>query len=177
VAGTGTFSVPSQGEFAPFYRGYVERVGTGAVVREMDAQLEEVQRLLVGVSDDEAMHRYAPGKWSVKEVVGHIADTERIMAYRALRIARGDATPLAGFDENAFVAQAGFDRRTFDSLLDEWVVVRHATLALFRGFGDEEIGRAGISNGVPVTVRALAYIVVGHVAHHLDILRERYGVE
>jgi len=174
VAGTGTFSVPSQSEFAPFYSGYVERVGSGAVVREMAAQLEEVQRLLVGVSDGEAMHRYAPEKWSVKEVVGHIADTERIMAYRALRIGRGDTTPLAGFDENAFVAGASFDVRSFDSLLDEWVAVRHSTLALFRSFGDDAIGRAGTSNGVPVTVRALAYIVVGHVAHHVDILRERY---
>ena len=170
------FAPPAQGEYAPFYAGYVARVAEGDVVEQMEAQLHEVAQLLRGLSDDEALARYAEGKWSVKEVAGHLADTERIMAYRALRIARGDTTPRAGFDENAFVASAGFDTRTLASLVEEWEAVRRSSLALFRGLDAEAAGRSGTANDVPISVRALAYIIVGHVAHHLEILRTRYSL-
>ena len=106
---TPTFTRPAEGEYAPFYAGYVARVGDGELIEQMEAQVEEVSRLLRGLSEDAAMARYEPGKWSVKEVAGHLADAERVMSYRALRVARGDQTPLAGFDENAFVAGADFD--------------------------------------------------------------------
>jgi hypothetical protein len=112
----------------------------------------------------------------VKEVVGHISDTERIFSYRALRIARADRTPLAGFDENEFVRAAGFDRRTLRELVDELVAVRAATVALYRGLGDEEVARRGTANGAEVSVRALAWITAGHELHHVALLRERYGV-
>ena len=171
---TPTFTRPAEGEYASFYAGYVGRVREGELIAQMEAQVEEVSQLLRGLSEEAAMARYEPGKWSIKEVAGHLADTERVMSYRALRTARGDQTPLAGFDENAFVAAAGFDARPLASLVAEWEAVRRSTLAFFRDLPPETHGRTGNANGQPVTVRALAYIIVGHVAHHLEILRTRY---
>ncbi len=171
---TPAFNRPAEGEYSTFYAGYVGRVAEGGLIEQMEAQVEEVSQLLRGLHEEAALARYEPGKWSVKEVAGHLADTERVMTYRALRIARGDQTPLPGFDENAFVAGADFDSRTLPSLVAEWEAVRRASLALFRGLAPETHGRTGTASGHPVTVRALAYITVGHVAHHLEILRTRY---
>lgn len=173
---TSNFAPPAQGEYAPFYAGYVARVADGDLIEQMEAQLREVAQLLRGLSEEEALARYAAGKWSVKEVAGHLADTERIMAYRALRIARGDTTPRAGFDENAFVAASSSDARPLASLVEEWEAVRRSSLALFRGLDAEAAGRSGTANNLPISVRALAYIIVGHVAHHLEILRTRYSL-
>lgn len=119
---------------------------------------------------------YAPGKWTVKEVVGHLCDAERIFAYRALRFARGDATDLPGFDENAYVANANFKSRTMEDLLEELWGVRAATLSLAKHLPESALSRRGSANGAPVTVRALLYIIAGHERHHLAVLRERYGV-
>lgn len=173
---TATFSPPAEGEYAPFYAGYIALAAKGDLLTRLDAQIQEVSGLLRCLSEEEALARYAPGKWSVKEVAGHLADTERIMAYRALRIARGDATPLAGFDENTFVANANFDARPLSSLVEEWETVRRSTLLLLRGLDGEAAARVGNANGVPITVRALGFIIAGHVAHHLDILRTRYSL-
>ena len=129
--------------------------------------------LLGGLSDEMARSRYAPGKWSVKEVVGHVADTERVMSYRALRFGRGDQTPLAGFEQEDFVRGASWDEVPLAVLLDDLTSVRRATLSLFRGFSDDALARQGTANGTPVTVRALAAIITGHERHHLRILRER----
>jgi hypothetical protein len=165
------------GEYAAPYADYVAQVGDADVLDLLERQLETVARLLGGVPESRAGHRYAPGKWSVKEVVGHLADTERIMAYRALRIARGDTTPLPGFDENAFVRGAAFDLRSLGSLADEWAAVRRATLALLRPLDAETSRRTGSASGHPVSVRALAYMMAGHVAHHLGVLQTRYLTE
>ncbi|HEY0151934.1 MAG TPA: DinB family protein [Longimicrobium sp.] len=173
---TATFSPPAEGEFAPFYAGYVALASKGDLLRRLEAQIQEVSGLLRGLSEEEALFRYAPGKWSVKEVAGHLADTERIMAYRALRIARGDTTPLPGFDENSFVATAGFDARPLPLLVEEWETVRRASILLLRGFDGEAAAREGTASGAPITARALAYIIAGHVAHHLEILRTRYSL-
>lgn len=173
---TATFSPPAEGEYAPFYAGYVALASNGDLLTRLEAQVQEVQGLLRGLSEEAALARYAPGKWSVKEVAGHLADTERIMAYRALRIARGDTTPLPGFDENAFVATAGFDARPLSSLVEEWETVRRASILLLRGFDGEAAARGGTASGAPVTVRALGYIIAGHVAHHLEILRTLYSL-
>lgn len=173
---TATFSPPAEGEYAPFYAGYVALASQGDLLTRLEAQVQEVSELLRGLSEEEALARYAPGKWSVKEVAGHLADTERIMSYRALRIARGDTTPLPGFDENTFVATAGFDARPLASLVEEWETVRRASLFLLRGFDGEAAARAGTASGAPITARALAYIIAGHVAHHLEILRTRYSL-
>lgn len=169
-----SFGRPNPTEYAEYFGRYILKVPDGDVVEILAQQIEDTVRLLAGVTDQQALVRYAPGKWSVKEVVGHIADTERVMSYRALRFARGDAAPLAGFDENAFVAHAGFDRRPLGDLVEELRAVRRATVALFRGLDPEAALRRGVANEKPVSVRALAYIIAGHERHHREILADRY---
>lgn len=166
---------PAPGEYAPFYAGYVARVPDGGLQEMLSTQPERLERLYRTALAGRLDHRYDAGKWSPREVLGHLADAERVMAYRALRIARGDGTPLAGFDENAFVAGADFGARSLESLLEEVRAVRRATLALLEGLREEDWARWGEANGSRVTVRALAWIVAGHVAHHEAILRERYA--
>ncbi len=168
------FGRPEPAEYASPFERYVSKVPDGDIVDVLAEQVEDTARLLAGVTDAQAAFRYAPGKWSLKEVVGHVADTERVMSYRALRFARGDLTPLAGFDENAFVAHAGFDRRPLGELVDELRAVRRATVALFRGLDVEAALRRGVANEKKVSVRALAYIIAGHERHHREILAERY---
>ncbi|GIV59020.1 MAG: hypothetical protein KatS3mg043_0109 [Rhodothermaceae bacterium] len=167
--------VPAPGEYAPFYAGYVAAVAGEDVAEVLRSQPVELRALLGSLSDEAARYRYAPGKWSVKEVVGHLTDAERILACRLLRIARGDATPLPGFDEQAYVAAAGFDRLPLASLLDGFETARAATLALVETLAPEDGTRQGTANGTPVSVRALLYILAGHVRHHQRILRERYA--
>jgi hypothetical protein len=120
------------------------------------------------------MSRYAPGKWSVKEVIGHLCDAERIFSYRALRIARGDKTPLAGFNENEYVPNGNFESRSTAGLLEEFAAIRAATLIMMRSFDEAAWARRGISGEKEISVRALAYIICGHERHHLAILRDRY---
>jgi hypothetical protein len=166
---------PAIDEYPSAYADYVGRVPAGAdVLDELARQLDETSRRLAATPEARGGFRYAPGKWSVKEVVGHLSDVERIMVYRALRFARGDAAPLAGFDENAYVPEAGADARTLADLIAEWVTVRQATLAFFRSLPPDSWARRGVANGNPVTVRALAYVVAGHEHHHLEVLRARY---
>lgn len=167
-------SRPSPSEHAAFYAGYVAGMPDGDVIEHLGAQRAELEHLLAGLDDGDARYRYAPGKWSVKEVLGHLADAERIFAYRLLRVARGDATPLAGFDENAYVPAGGFDDRPLVSLVAELGAIRGATLALLHGLPPGVGEHRGEANGQPVTVRALAWILAGHERHHLGILRDRY---
>lgn len=168
---------PEPDEFAPFYASYIAKVGdvTDAAGR-LRQQGNAMGALLGTVSDTASGFRYAPGKWSVKEVVGHVADAERVFAYRLLRVARGDETPLAGFDEQAYVREAGSDSRSLDSLVADWQAARAATIALVHGLDAVVWRRRGTANGQPVSARALLYIIVGHVEHHSDVLRTRYGV-
>jgi len=173
---TRTVGRPEADEIPAHFVGYIQRVSELDPVTVCAAQIEETASVLHGLSDDAAMYRYARGKWSVKEVVGHLADVERIMAYRALRIARGDETPLPGFDENAYVPIAKFDARSLADLVGELRTTRAATLALLRTFDTDAWRRRGTASGKPVSVRALAFIIPGHERHHLDILRTRYGV-
>jgi hypothetical protein len=171
---TATIMRPDATEYAPYYGTYVSKVGDGDLLKLLETQRTETQALLGGIPDARALHRYAPGKWSIKEVVGHIADAERIFSYRALRIARGDETPLPGFDENAYTPAGHFDARPLAELAAELDVVRRATLALLRGFPAEVWLRRGTASNHGVSVRALAYIIAGHERHHVMILRERY---
>lgn len=173
---TRVVGLPEADEVPSHFVAYIKRVPEIDPVMVCAAQIEETTALLHGVSESNAMFRYARGKWSVKEVVGHLADVERIMAYRALRIARGDTTPLPGFDENAYVPVAKFDSRTLADLIGELRTARAATLALFRTFDSDAWRRRGTASGKPVSVRALAYMIPGHERHHLEILRTRYGV-
>ena len=178
LASTALFQLsrPGPDEHDPSHARYVERVPDGRALEWLAAQGAEVDALLGGLDDTAALARYAPGKWSVKEVLGHLSDTERIFAYRALRAARADGTPLAGFDENAYVPAGAFDRRPVAALRAEWHAVRTATLALLQGLEPDAWLRRCTANGSPASVRALAYITAGHAAHHFAVLRERYGL-
>lgn len=171
-----TVGRPEPDEIPSHYVGYITRVPELDPVMVCAAQIEETTALLRGLSEADALYRYERGKWSIKEVVGHLADVERIMAYRALRIARGDPTPLPSFDENAYVPVAKFDSRSLADLVGELRTARAATLALLRTFDAEAWRRRGTASGKPVSVRALGYMIPGHERHHVEILRTRYGV-
>jgi hypothetical protein len=165
---------PAADEYAPYYGTYVSQVPDGDVLDHLARQLDDTTALLGGIPAARWRHRYAPEKWSVAEVVGHVIDVERVFGYRALRFAREDATPLPGFDENAWAPRSGYDRRPPPDITQEFRAVRQATLAMFRGFEDQAFGRRGIANQVGYTVRALAWIIAGHERHHVRLLKERY---
>jgi len=171
---TATIPRPDATEYAPFYGTYVGKVPDGDLLELLERQRRETQNLLAGLSDTQALHRYAPGKWSIKEVVGHLMDSERVFCYRALRFARADEKPLQGFDEKAWVPAGSFDARPLADLAAELEAVRRATIALFGGFDAAALARKGTADNNEVTVRALAWIVAGHERHHVAILRERY---
>jgi hypothetical protein len=168
---------PAPTEYAAYYRGYVDRVPEGDVVATLERQLDEMLTLLASIPETKGGHRYEPGKWSIKELIGHINDAERIFAYRALRIGRGDATPLPGFEQDGYIATGRFDDRTLADLADEFGHIRRATLSLVRGFDDAAWARSGTASDVGVSARAVVYILAGHAAHHTAILRERYLAE
>lgn len=165
---------PDASEYAAFYAGYVAKVPDGDLLRTLEQQDEDTMALLSAVPETRGSFAYAPGKWTLKDVIGHIADAERVFAYRALRIARGDQTPLPGFDEGAWVSNAGCAERTLADLLGELRAVRAGTLALLRHLPAEATTRRGVANNIEVSVRALAWIIAGHERHHLAIIRERY---
>ncbi len=167
---------PAAGEYAPHYAGYVARVPQGDVLARLRKQIGETAALLRPLDAAKASYRYAPGKWSVIEVLGHLCDAERVFAYRALRFARGDETPLAGFDENVYVPAGEFERRSIADVVAEFEAVRAATVALLGGLPEAAWVRWGVANGQRVTVRALAHIIAGHELHHVEVLRTRYGL-
>ncbi|MBG9564975.1 DinB family protein [Brevibacillus agri] len=169
-------SRPNREEYGEYFAYYVEQVPEGELTAVLAKQLAQTVEMYAGLTEAQAEYRYAPGKWTVKEVLGHLIDTERIMSYRLLRIARGDQTPLVGFDENAYVAQAFFQKRDLADLLEECQAVRQSTRALLRGVAEEAWTRTGTANGNKLSARTLAYVIAGHEAHHCRILRERYSL-
>jgi hypothetical protein len=167
---------PEAGEVPQSYAGYVAKIRDGEDVMAVLAdQLEEVTARFGRIPESRGGHRYAPGKWSIKQILLHLSDAERVFGYRALRFARRDATPLAGFEEDAWAPESGADQRTLADLGAEWADVRRATLALLRGLPASAWERRGISNGKEISVRALAYATAGHLRHHLEVMAERYG--
>lgn len=165
---------PAPDESAPSFHGYISLVPGEQIGSYLAEQIQELERLAAPLDDTTAKARYAPGKWSVKEVLGHLSDSERIFAYRLLRIGRGDTTPLPGFDENAYVPAGGFDDRPLAAILGEFRAVRLSTIALMEGLPPGAWARLGQASEKPISTRALAYIIVGHVVHHMRVLRERY---
>jgi len=165
---------PDRSEYDAYYETYVSRVPDGAVLDTLRAQLESTGALLDGIPAAKHGHRYAEGKWSVREVVGHVLDTERVFTYRALRFARGDATPLPGMDQDEFMAGSNFEARTLADLTDEYRHLRRASIALFASFDDTILARGGVASDCSFTVRSLLYIVAGHERHHVGVLRECY---
>lgn len=165
---------PEAGEYLAYYGRYIDQVPESDAIQALERQLAEMRPLLAGLDEAQGAHRYAPGKWSVKQVLGHVTDSERVFAYRALRFARGDRTPLPGFDENRFAEAAASDLRPVRDLVAELEAVRAASLALFRGLDAEAWTRRGTANEAEISVRALAFVIAGHGRHHTAILRERY---
>jgi len=165
---------PEAGEYSGYYEKYIALVPGNDVVAALDTQRVQTMQLLAGRSEREGNFRYAADKWSVKEVLGHLSDSERIFTYRALRIARGDRTPMEGFEQDDYVRGGGFNERPLSSLAEEFAQVRSASLTLFRSFGKEVWLQRGTANKKEVSVRALAYITAGHELHHRQILEERY---
>ena len=165
---------PEADEYAPFYAGYVALARERDPVGVLKRQVPVLRSVCTGMVEEEGLSRYAPGKWTIKEVLGHLADTERVLSYRLFRISRGDPTPLSGFDENAYVEAAQSNQRSVRSLMAELESVRASTLRLIEAIPAEAWARRGVANDAPISVRALIYVLTGHVEHHFGILRERY---
>ncbi len=165
---------PQASEAAPYYFTYIDRIASDDIVGVLERQAEEMAAFLTAISEERSLHRYAPEKWSIRESWNHVNDCERLFESRAFWFARGFDTPLPSFDQNVAVAGAQPDAISWAAHVEEFRVVRLATLALFRNLPAEAWARTGVASGNPFTVRALAYVMAGHVAHHRAILEERY---
>ena len=165
---------PEKQEYAEFYETYVSLAPETDIVVALENQSADLQNLFAGVSDEKANFRYAEGKWSVKELLGHMIDGERVFSYRALRISRKDETPLAGFEENSYVANSNFKNTALADFVEEFSLLRQSNVLFFKNLSDEAWLNTGTASDATVSVRALAYIMFGHVAHHANILRTRY---
>lgn len=165
---------PAKTEYAPDYERYVSLVPQGDILRTLEEQMNATLALLAGIDESQAGHRYAPGKWSIKELVGHVIDGERIFAYRALRFARNDRTELPGFEQDDYIANASFDDCTLAELAQEFEFVRKSNLLMFSHLDAEAWQRRGVASENEVSVRALAFIMAGRERHHMEVLRTRY---
>lgn len=167
-------SRPEPTEYAPYYEKYIALVPSGDILSILEDQLESTQALLRSASEAAGNYAYAPGKWTLKEVVGHLSDSERIFAYRILRISRNDLTPIEGFEQDGYVRHGPFQTCTLADLADEFTVVRRSTLSLLRNLQEEAWLRRGVANKNEISVRALAYIAAAHELHHMGMVREKY---
>lgn len=167
---------PNPGEYSPGFARYVDLVPEEDIVSAMERQSSEMQKVLSGIDDVRAAHRYADEKWTVREVIGHIIDTERILSYRGLCIARGEQQPLPGFDENDYNRHAGYESWKIGDVAEEYALVRRSNIVLYKNLSAEAWERIGSAAGHPLSVLATAFVIVGHERHHLRVLKERYGV-
>ena len=165
---------PERNEAAPYYFTYIDRIASDDVVGVLETQLQEVPSFLATISEEKSLHRYAPDKWSIRQVLNHVNDTERVFAFRVLWFGRGFAEPLASFDQSVAARGARADECSWASHVADFCDVRRATLSLLRNLPAEAWSHTGVASGNPVTVRALAYIIAGHVSHHMAVLQERY---
>lgn len=167
---------PAPGEYASFFERYLARVPEPDALPLLERQPAEFRALLGPLSAERAGFRYAPGKWSIRELLGHLTDTERVFGYRAMCIARGETAPLPGFEENDYAANAGHDRYALADLLAEFEMLRGSNASMLAHCDEAALRRVGNANGGPISARALAYIMVGHARHHLGVLAAKYGV-
>jgi uncharacterized damage-inducible protein DinB len=166
---------PEEGEYPPYADTYIGLLSDdGLVLKHLNDNLKTTTDFILSLPEEKLVQRYAEGKWTIKELLLHIVDDERIYAYRALRFARNDRTELPGFEQDAYALQSGANGRSIEDLLREFAAVRSATISLFDGLGDEALKRAGVADGNSVSVRALAYHIAGHELRHVNIIRERY---
>ncbi|MFF2752995.1 DinB family protein [Psychrobacillus sp. NPDC058041] len=168
------YKLLEKNEYAPYYSTYVELVSDGDFIQTLVQQMEETIALLQDISDHQAHFRYAPEKWTLKEVIGHIADTERIMSFRLVSIARGETVALPGYNDNEYVQNASFNKQAVEDLLQNLYIVRQSTIHLIKSLSSEDLLRRGTANNSEVTVRALIVIIAGHELHHRNIIRDRY---
>jgi uncharacterized damage-inducible protein DinB len=166
---------PQSDEYAISFKKYVDVVPDGELVAILESQLKDWQRLLAPLRDEAGDFRYAPGKWSIKEVLGHVSDAERVFSYRLLRIARGDKTPLPGFEQDDYIKTANSSSRRLMDLREEFEVVRRSSLALVSSLDEEALRRTGTASGNPVSARAMVFVIAGHDRHHWQVLREKYS--
>ncbi len=164
---------PADNEFAPFYNTYVKLV-EGDVIVFLEKQLQRFNDICKNIPEGNTLYKYEEGKWSIKEVIGHCIDTERVMSYRLLRISRADKTELAGFDENEYIQQSTYDKRQWDGIIEEYNSLRTANMLLIKSLTDEQLSKTGTANKLPISAKALVYIIAGHLEHHLGILIRRY---
>jgi hypothetical protein len=170
-------NTPTAEEFAPYYQTYVDKAGAlngVGILDTLESEHEKTQEFLRSIPEKKGDYRYADGKWSIKEVIQHLIDTERVFAYRALRFSRGDSTDLPGFDHDAYVPASNANRHTIEDLADEFEVVRLSTLALFHSFDDAMWDKLGTANGNAMSVRAAAFVSLGHEVHHIGVIKEKY---
>ena len=165
---------PQPNEYPSFYQNYVDNVKTDNIIKELTDQVLNIQAIISEIPEDKETYKYAEGKWTIKEIIIHLMDAERIFSYRALRFSRGDSTNLSGFDENEYVPNSGASERSLQSLLDEYIALRNSTIEFFKNLSQEMSLRTGIANGKEISVRSLGYIIPGHEIHHLAVIRERY---
>lgn len=165
---------PNQDEYAPYYHQYIKDIPQTGIIEYLAQQLDETVKLFSSIPESKSSFRYAEGKWSIKEVLEHITDAERVFAYRALCISRNDKNNLPGFDENDFIRNANCDGLKLTDILEEFSTLRQSNLKMFNNFSDVMWLRKGTANNNPVTVRAIAYIIAGHALHHMNVLQERY---
>jgi len=165
---------PEETEYAPHYQSYVERVSESDIMAVLRGELDDLDVLLGRVPAEKETYAYAEGKWTVREIIGHLIDGERVFGYRALCIARGEKQNLPGFDQNDYMLTAPYGHIELEDLLSELRLVRLSNIAMFRSLDEEAWNRAGTANGNEITVRALAFIMAGHVRHHMNVLKERY---
>lgn len=161
-------------EYAPFYAGYISQIPNGDFPSVLHEQLQSIPAFFSQFSDEQAMFRYADGKWSIKELLGHINDGERVFAYRAMRIGRGDTTPLPGFEQDGYVVTANADRHTLADLIEEFKTIRAASISLYKTLSEDDLLRMGTASGAPMSTRALFTIICGHVKHHIEIIEQKY---
>lgn len=167
---------PSTDEYGSFYQKYIDKLGPGNIIDILREQGNEVRTLIGSLDEERALHQYADGKWTVKEVLGHLIDNERVFSLRALSISRNDPGELPGYDQEAYVRQSNFNERGLQSLGDEYEGLRNSNIQMFSGLNEEMINRRGIANSYSLSVRAIPFIIAGHERHHLDIFENRYGL-
>ncbi len=165
---------PESNEYAPYYKRYIDLVKNDHPIKALGNQIIAMQAFLSEIPEEKENYRYAAGKWSIKEVIGHLLDTERIFGYRALCIARNDKTAFPGYEENEYVAAANFEKRSFYNLVHEYNLVRESNLALFKSLDEDAISQIGNANGTALSVRAIIFIIAGHELHHINVIRDKY---
>lgn len=165
---------PEKGEYAEYYERYVSLVEENDIVAVLERQQAELLEVFQKITEEKSLFAYAEGKWAIKELIGHLTDGERIFAYRALRISRADETPIEGFEQDGYIENGNFKNTPLSDLTDELLLTRRANLIFFKHLTDEAWLRTGTASGNRVSVRALAFIMAGHIRHHLNILNERY---